>query len=48
MGKIMCEYSREIIEKPTSGSCRHMWYCTKYKQYCLKQCKKDRNTKSKK
>lgn len=44
VGKIMgCEYEKIKVEHPTSGACRCMKYCKKYKQYCFKQCeKKDR------
>ena len=40
MGENMdCKYKKIIAEHPTSGSCRMMAYCKKYKQYCFKQCK---------
>ena len=49
VGKFMdCKYSEMRVEHPTSGACRYMQYCIKYKEYCLKQCEKDRNAKSKK
>lgn len=49
MGKIMeCEHIVIKVEHPTSGSCRYMGYCKKYKEYCVNQCGKNKDTKSKK
>lgn len=43
-----CEHEKIRVEHPTSGSCRKVTYCKKYKAYCIKQCEKDRTIKSKK
>lgn len=44
VGGIMgCKHKIIKTEHPTSGACRYIDYCTKYKIYCLnnKGCKKD-------
>lgn len=41
----MCKYEEIKVEHPTSGSCRYVGYCGKYKQCCVNQCKKKGRTK---
>ncbi len=34
-----CKYALKRIEHTSSSSCRTMYHCFKFRQYCVKQCK---------
>jgi hypothetical protein len=43
-----CEYREKRIEHPTAGSCRIMFHCKRYNEYCVNQCGKMTVKKKKK